>query len=61
MSLETAQKVIVPQKENYVQHFLKQQDINSYFQDQSSYSAAGKYVDQSWEYINRSQTNECGN
>ncbi len=21
----------------------------------------GKYVDQSWEYINRSQTHECGN
>jgi hypothetical protein len=27
-----------------------------YFQDRSAYSAAGKYVDQSWEYINRSQT-----
>jgi hypothetical protein len=26
--------------------------------DQSAYSAAGKYVDQSWEYINRSQTHE---
>ncbi len=25
------------------------------------FSAAGKYVDQSWEYINRSQTHECGN
>jgi hypothetical protein len=24
------------------------------------YSAAGKYVDQSWEHINRSQTHECG-
>ncbi len=31
MSLETAQKVIVPQKKNYVLHFLKQRDINSYF------------------------------
>jgi hypothetical protein len=28
--------------------------------DQSAYSAAGKYVDRSWEYINRSQTHECG-
>ncbi len=28
--LETAQKVIVPQKKNYVPHFLKQRDINSY-------------------------------
>jgi hypothetical protein len=27
-----------------------------YFQDRSAYSAAGKYVDRSWEYINRSQT-----
>jgi hypothetical protein len=31
MSLETAQKVIVPQKKNYVPQFLKQRDINSYF------------------------------
>ncbi len=30
MSLKTAQKVIVPQKKNYVPHFLKQRDINSY-------------------------------
>ncbi len=28
-----------------------------YFQDRS---AAGKYLDRSWEYINRSQTHECG-
>ncbi len=27
--------------------------------DRSAYSAAGKYVDRSWEYINRSQ--KCGN
>ncbi len=32
-----------------------------YSHDQSAYSAAGKYVDQSWEYINRSQTHDCGN
>jgi hypothetical protein len=25
------------------------------------YSAAGKYVDQSWEYKNRSQTHKCEN
>ncbi len=30
MSLEMAQKVIVPQKNNYVPQFLKQRDINSY-------------------------------
>jgi hypothetical protein len=30
MSLETAQKVIVPQKKIYVPQFLKQRDINSY-------------------------------
>ncbi len=30
MSREMAQKVIVPQKKNYVPHFLKQRDINSY-------------------------------
>ncbi len=32
-----------------------------YFRDRSAYPAAGKYVDQSWEYINCSQTRECGN
>ncbi len=32
-----------------------------YSHDRSAYSAAGKYVDPSWEYINRSQTRECGN
>ncbi len=25
------------------------------------FSAAGKYVDRSWEYLNGSQTHECGN
>jgi hypothetical protein len=29
-----------------------------YFRDRSVYFAASKYVDQSWEYINRSQTHE---
>ncbi len=32
-----------------------------YFQDRYAYSATGKYVDRFWEYINRSQTHECGN
>jgi hypothetical protein len=32
-----------------------------YFQDRSAYSAAGQYVNRSWEYINRSPTHECGN
>ncbi len=32
-----------------------------YSHDWSAYSATGKYVDQSWKYINRSQTHECGN
>ncbi len=31
------------------------------FQDRSAYSVAGKYVDRFREYINRSQTHECGN
>jgi hypothetical protein len=29
-----------------------------YFHDRSDYSAAGKYVDRSWEYKNLSQTHE---
>ncbi len=32
-----------------------------YSYDRSAYSAAGKYVDQSWEYINISQIHEYGN
>ncbi len=31
-----------------------------YFQNRSAYSAAGKCVGWSWEYINRTQTQECG-
>ncbi len=32
-----------------------------YSHDGPAYSAVGKYVNWSWEYINRSQTHECGN
>ncbi len=32
-----------------------------YPHERFAYSATGKYVDRSWEYINRSQTHECGN
>ncbi len=32
-----------------------------YSHDRSAYSAARKYVDRSWEYIDRSQTHKCGN
>jgi hypothetical protein len=32
-----------------------------YFHGRSAYSAAGKYVDRSWEYINCLHTHECGN
>jgi hypothetical protein len=32
-----------------------------YFQDRSVSFAAAKYVDQSWEYIIRSETHECEN
>jgi hypothetical protein len=32
-----------------------------YSQDRSAYSAAGKYVDRTWEYINRTHIHECGN
>jgi hypothetical protein len=32
-----------------------------YSHDQSAYSATGKYVDRYREYINPSQTHECGN
>ncbi len=34
---------------------------NIFFQDRSAYFAAAKYVDRSWEFINRSQTHESGN
>jgi hypothetical protein len=32
-----------------------------YFQDRSAYFAAAKYVEQSWEYTNHSQTHKCRN
>jgi hypothetical protein len=32
MSLEMAHKVILPPKKNYIPQFLKQRDINSYYQ-----------------------------
>jgi hypothetical protein len=35
--------------------------ICTYSYVRSAYSATGKYVDQSWEDINHSQTHECGN
>jgi hypothetical protein len=35
--------------------------ISTFWYLWSAYSAAGKYVDRSWEYINRSYTHECGN
>ncbi len=40
MSLEMAQKVIVPQKKNYVPQFLKQRDINSYFMYRTFFNTA---------------------
>jgi hypothetical protein len=36
MSLEMAHKVILPPKKNYIPQFLKQRDINSYFNPQNS-------------------------
>jgi hypothetical protein len=32
-----------------------------YFQDRSKYFPATGQADRSWEYVNRSQTHECGN
>jgi hypothetical protein len=32
-----------------------------YSQNRSAYSATGKYVAWSWEYLSRSQTHQCGN
>ncbi len=44
-----------------VSHFLHSYNCERFIYFQSAYSAAGKYVDRSWEYINRSQTHECEN
>ncbi len=35
-------------------------NLHMFSQDQSAYSVTGKYVDRSWEYMNGSQTHECG-
>ena len=58
-------KLLFP-KQNYnvllpVSTFIYLWEIYIYFQDRSAYPAAGKYVDRSWEYINRTQTREYGN
>ncbi len=34
---------------------------NIYSHDRSAYSAAGKYVDRSWEYLNLLETHKYGN
>ena len=52
-------KVIVRPQSQFPHSFVCERFIYSH--DQSAYSAAGKYVDRTWEYINRSQTHECGN
>ncbi len=44
MSLEMAQKVIVPPKKNYVPQFLKQRDINSYFSPLSFTAVFGSWI-----------------
>ncbi len=36
-------------------------DLYIYSYHRFAYSAEGKYVDRSWEYLNRLQTHECGN
>ncbi len=56
-------KLVFPKQHYNVSQFLHSYICEKfiYFQDQSAYSASGKYVDQSWEYIKRSQTHECGN
>jgi hypothetical protein len=59
-------KQIFPEKElrghspNFHIH-VSLSDLYMYSHDGSAYSSTGKYVDRSSEYINRSQTHECGN
>ncbi len=52
-------KRIAPPQSQFPHSYVCERFIYSH--DRSAYSAAGKYVDQSWEYINRSQTHECVN
>ncbi len=59
-------KQIFPEKElhglsPYFHIHVSVNDLIKYSHDQSVYSAGGKYVDRSWEYINRPQTLDCGN
>jgi hypothetical protein len=48
----------IPRKESGYIH-VSVSDL--YSSDRSAYSAAGKLVGRTWEYIDRSQTHECGN
>ncbi len=58
---------LLPKKQNYKvlspssYTHISVRNLYMYFQDRSAYIAARKYMDKSWEYINRSQTHECGN
>jgi|688.fasta_scaffold416216_1 hypothetical protein len=45
----------------FASKFSQNYENDTRFLHRSAYSAAGKYVIRSWEYINRSQTHECGN
>ncbi len=47
-------------KFQYPHSWVCERFIYIYSQDRSAYSAAGKYVDRSWEYVIGSQTHECG-
>jgi hypothetical protein len=59
-------KQIFPEKElrgfssNFHIH-VSVSDLYVYSYDRSAYSVEGKSVDRSWQYINCSQTHECGN
>jgi hypothetical protein len=44
MSLEMAHKVILPPKKNYIPQFLKQRDINSYYVEAATMTAAPSHV-----------------
>ncbi len=60
MSLEMAQKVIVPQKKNYVPQFLKQRDINSYLILQEIYNLGqGAGMREGYLYLQKKEMAEA--
>jgi hypothetical protein len=61
LEIDIPRKGIPPPQSDFHIHVSVNCERFIYSKDRCAYSAAGKYVYRTWEYINRSKTKECGN